>query len=359
MLLPYLTVCIVFLEFAYGQNVRTPTISYISQEQIVNIGGTVQMECSVQYATDFPVVWMKLDQNGQQSTPLTHGSSLILNDNRFSLRTDAASSTYTLQIRDIQEADAGIYQCGVLISVSNRITAQVPLVVRMPPVISDNSTRSVVKSEGEYAKLECYAGGFPPPRISWRRQNNAVLPTGGAIYRGNVIEINNITKEHRGTYYCVAENFVGKGQRRNIAVEVEFAPVVTATRPRLGQALSYDMVLECRVEAFPAPAISWHKDNFQLSNNQHYKISNFATADELTITTLRVVTIEKKQYGEFTCRAANKLGVSQAKVELFEMFVPVCPPACGQTIYSGGKDVQARLSPILLLVPLTLPLYTR
>lgn len=57
----------------------------------------------------------------------------------------------------------------------------------------------------------------------------------------------------------------------NIAVEVEFKPVVTVPRPRLGQALQYDMDLECHIEAYPPPAITWHKDGVQLSNNQHYR----------------------------------------------------------------------------------------
>lgn len=57
----------------------------------------------------------------------------------------------------------------------------------------------------------------------------------------------------------------------NIAVEVEFAPVVTVPKPRLGQALQYDMDLECHVEAYPPPAIVWVKDDVQLSNNQHYR----------------------------------------------------------------------------------------
>lgn len=126
-----------------------------------------------------------------------------------------------------------------------------------------------------------------------------------------------IRKEDRGTYYCVAENNVGRGARRNINVEVEFAPVITAPRPRLGQALQYDMDLECHVEAYPPPAIIWLKDDVQLSNNQHYSISHFATADEYTDTTIRVITIEKRQYGEYVCRAANKLGTSETKIELF------------------------------------------
>lgn len=131
------------------------------------------------------------------------------------------------------------------------------------------------------------------------------------------MKISAIRKEDRGTYYCVAENGVGRGARRNINVEVEFAPVITAPRPRLGQALQYDMDLECHVEAYPPPAIIWLKDDVQLSNNQHYSISHFATADEYTDTTIRVITIEKRQYGEYVCRAANKLGTAETKVELF------------------------------------------
>ncbi|XP_068621872.1 lachesin [Battus philenor] len=318
-----------------ASGLRTPTISHITQEQIRDIGGQVDLDCSVHYAQDYPVLWMKYDrQKTTEALPLSSNSGLIIRDSRFSMRFDAASATYTLSIKDIQETDAGWYQCQVLLSVSNKITAEVELQVRRPPIISDNSTRSLVASEGDSAQMECYAGGFPPPKISWRRENNAILPTGGSIYRGNVLKLNSVHKEDRGTYYCVAENGVGKGARRNINLEVEFAPVVSVPRPRLGQALQYDMDLECHVEAYPPPAISWLKDEVQLSNNQHYRISHFATADEFTDTTLRVITIEKRQYGLFTCKAQNKLGTDEGQVELFETIIPVCPPACGQSRYS-------------------------
>lgn len=67
-------------------------------------------------------------------------------------------------------------------------------------------------------------------QVSWRRENYAVLPTGGSQYRGNILTIPSVSKDDRGTYYCVAENGVGKGKRRNIAVEVEFSPVITVPR---------------------------------------------------------------------------------------------------------------------------------
>lgn len=351
-MLTYLCLVVTLLPAVLSQ--RTPTISHITQEQIKDIGGVVDLECSVQYAQDYPVLWMKISA-GRTSDPLaiSTGPSLIIRDTRFALRYDPSSSTYTLQIKDIQETDAGIYQCQVIISLSNKESADVLLQVRRPPVISDNSTRSVIVSEGQQVTLECYASGYPPPKISWRRENNAILPTGGSIYRGNVLKIISVKKEDRGTYYCVAENGVGKGTRRNINVEVEFSPVIQVPRPRLGQALQYDMDLECHVEAYPPPAIVWIKedDDTQLTNNQHFSVSHFATADEFTDTTLRVITIEKRQFGNYICKARNKLGSAEAKVHLFETVVPVCPPACGQAGYSSASATDKSVV-LFLLVPI-------
>lgn len=157
---------------------RTPSISHITQEQIKDIGGTVQLDCSVQYASEFSVTWTKTNAQRTDTVFLSTGSSLVLKDTRFSLRYDLASSTYTMQIKDIQETDAGIYSCQVVLSVTNKISADVVLSVRRPPVISDNSTQSLVASEGNSVQMECYAGGYPHPTITWRRENNAILPTG-------------------------------------------------------------------------------------------------------------------------------------------------------------------------------------
>lgn len=162
---------------------RTPSISHITQEQIKDIGGTVELECSVQYAKEYTVLWTKtMRDRGSDTVFLSTGSSLVIKDSRFALRYDPASSTYTLQIKDIQETDAGFYSCQVVLSVTNKISADVELSVRRPPVIADNSTQSLVVSEGKSVQMECYAGGYPHPTITWRRENNAILPTGKINY---------------------------------------------------------------------------------------------------------------------------------------------------------------------------------
>ena len=58
---------------------------------------------------------------------------------------------------------------------------------------------------------------------------------------GNVLVIHNIKKEDRGMYYCVATNGVTEGTRRNVAVEVEFPPVISVPRPDVRQVGTYSL----------------------------------------------------------------------------------------------------------------------
>lgn len=349
-----------------GQS-RRPTISFISQPEIVtDIGGTVELKCSVQYAGDYPVIWMKLDDDdgsGNNDLTITSGTTLILVNERFNIDLDKVSSTYTLRIRDIQETDGAIYQCQVLISLTDKETAEVPLIVRRPPIISDNSTRSVVVVEGQTVELKCFASGYPPPEVYWRRQDNAPLPKNeqgvqSSILAGNILSFANVTKLHRGTYYCVATNVVGQGARRNVDVEVEFKPEMKIPRKRLGQALQFDMDLECHIEAYPPPAIRWYDGEGRLiKNNQHFRISHFAFDDEYTNTILRVITIEKIQYANYTCEAENKLGKATGHVVLFETVVPICPPACDGYSYISGQD-SVRVNMLYFWTILVIPFAT-
>merc|ERR1712012_705593 len=179
----------VLVSSVSGQG-RRPTISFITQPEIVtDIGGDVEMKCSIQYASDYPVIWMKLDSvDRNNDLTVTVGNTLILKDPRFNIDLDKDTSTYTLRISDIQETDGAEYQCQVLVALTDKVEAVVPLYVRRPPIISDNSTRSVITWEGNRVVLKCYASGYPPPEIYWRRQNNHRLPgERGLIYKGNVL----------------------------------------------------------------------------------------------------------------------------------------------------------------------------
>lgn len=145
---------------------------------MADVGSSVELTCSVQYGTEYSVIWLKTGKNRNDQIFLSTGTSLVVKESRFALLYDGASATYIVLIKDLQETDAGTYQCEVVLSVNNKISAETRLEVRRPPVITDNSTQSVVTKSGESILLECYATGYPPPKIVWRRENNALLPTG-------------------------------------------------------------------------------------------------------------------------------------------------------------------------------------
>lgn len=320
---------------------QNPSISYITKEVYANIGDTVDLHCSVHYAANYPILWVKINQdNPGHNLIISSSSTQIVPDQRYSIRHDEASSTYTLQITKIQETDTGRYQCQVLIASLSKITDDAWIHVRIPPVILDNSTQSVATTSGAAVLLSCYATGFPQPKISWRRENNDILPTGGAVYRGNILNIHNITKHDRGTYYCIADNGVGKGARRHVGVEVEFAPVVSLPKENYGQAPDYDVDLYCQIEAFPEPSILWLKDRHQVFDNQrNHHISIITSASGFTETRLRIKSVDREDYGEYICKAINKLGHDQKKVTLYETLEVQCPPACG--LLSGSSPLQA------------------
>lgn len=103
------------------------------------------------------------------------------------------------------------------------------------------------------------------------REYDAILPAGGNLFQGNILKINEVEKQDRGLYYCIADNGIGKPDRRAVNFEVEFSPKIVIPRPRVAQAIDYDIELECRVEAYPAPTVVWFKNGVQLYSEGDYR----------------------------------------------------------------------------------------
>jgi len=74
-------------------------ISHITQQRITDIGDTTELTCTVLYASDFNILWIKVDKE-RSTEPVTFssGSTLIIRDSRLSLRYDVHSNSYSLQV---------------------------------------------------------------------------------------------------------------------------------------------------------------------------------------------------------------------------------------------------------------------
>lgn len=325
-------ICLLFILNSVNCQQREPSISYISPEQEKDVGSSASFDCSVMNEGGRSVIWQKSNPlKPSSSTPVTNGGHLMVPElgRKYEIkRTEdkpTSTVTYQLKVKDIKVKDAGVYQCLVMDPPNDSITKEVSLQVRQSPVISENSTKTITAEEGKMVRLECLASGYPPPKITWKRKNSAVKPTGAQTTNEQVFRFQSVSRTDRGVYYCTADNGIGKNVTREMIMEVEFKPVITVPEARIGQSLKYDIDLVCRIEAYPSPTITWYKDGIQLNSNEHYSISQAVKASEYaghTDAVIRVLSIEKHQYGRYECKAVNQLGVASATVELFESKEP-------------------------------------
>jgi len=70
----------------------------------------------------------------------------------------------------------------------------------------------------------------------------------------------------------MADNGIGKPTQHRIAIQVEFAPIITVSKHNLRQSLYNNIDISCDVEAYPSPAIVWMNNQVQLSNNQYFRL---------------------------------------------------------------------------------------
>jgi len=313
-----------------GQN--TPSIGFISPDVITDIGGTAELTCRIQNENPemkYPVMWMRLE-NGKNPSPLpiSSGDSLLLSsDRRFKLDVDEDESSYTITIKDIRKADAGKYQCQVLITSDGSITEDVELKIKLQPVITKNSLSPTKDAqEGETVELGCEATGFPIPKITWTRQDGSLLPNGKASFVSSRMIIQKVRREDRGIYVCTADNGVGKAQNRKTHLNIEFSPKIKVPSPRIPQALYHEALLSCEIKASPSPVMYWKKNNKTIDNDANHQISHFALADEMTVTKLKVQINSKKEFGLYTCAANNRHGRDAQDMELYESKLPIMTP---------------------------------
>ncbi|KAK7575954.1 hypothetical protein V9T40_012240 [Parthenolecanium corni] len=219
-----LLVSAVICLYCLSQAEETPEIVEITNDQALNTGDSVEVSCSVRNSQDYPVMWQKVDPDRPGDGPIfiSKGPTTLIPDSRFSLSStpNRSISTYKLQISNIQRSDAGIYKCVISLSTNNSISKEVKLDVYSPPLIHHNSGLMMVVKELDPVIMMCSTGGTPEPLTWWKREDNAILPTGGTVYRGNVLKINSVKQEYGGTYLCTADNGVGEAAKSRIFLKV-------------------------------------------------------------------------------------------------------------------------------------------
>ncbi|XP_030374292.1 protein amalgam [Scaptodrosophila lebanonensis] len=306
----------------------TPVISHISKDVVASVGDNVEFNCTVEQLGQMTVSWAKrANESDANSVVLSVNGMSTLPDSRYSVEqqkdASSGSATYTLRMERIEASDMGLYECQVLVSATNKVTRKLNLLIKTPPVISEQTPRTTLVTEGQNLEVTCHANGFPKPTISWAREHNAIMPAGGHVLADPTLRIKTVHRLDRGGYYCIAENGEGQPDKRLVRVEVEFRPQIAVQRPKVAQMLGHSVELECLVEGSPAPAVVWYRNGVKLQSDRQHEIANTASSFETTTSVLRIASVSEGDFGDYYCNATNKLGHADARLHLFQPVIPV------------------------------------
>ncbi|KAL1506126.1 hypothetical protein ABEB36_005549 [Hypothenemus hampei] len=210
--------------------------------------------------------------------------------------------------------EAGKYTCFAENGVGNAGEKEIELDVLYGPIVI-LETKTKEAEEGESVSIKCNVTANPSPEtIEWLKDGKPDFRKSGAN-----LEINRVTAEDSGTYFCRAVNRLspsGHGTRKTervgnatIALLVRHRPGrarVSPSRPIVSEGGAVTLSCTATPPGWPAPQYRWIK----IASDGQTKI--LATGSKYTIANANL-----EAEGTYNCQATNELGLGEmASVDL-------------------------------------------
>ena len=88
---------------------------------------------------------------------------------------------------------------------------------------------------------------------------------------------------------------------------------------------------------------------------QIYAVDNgYITADDFTETSVRIKKMGRRQLGNYTCRAQNKLGNTEKVFRVYESYVPNCEVGLCGDFSSGSSGIFQSVFTMLITLSILL-----
>ncbi|KAF7689219.1 hypothetical protein HF521_012572 [Silurus meridionalis] len=187
------------------------------------------------------------------------------------------------------------------------------------PVVSVEP-RSVSVNQDETVSLRCrVTSGAQPIQLVWKRSNNQPLADNVKVGPdGSVLTVASARPSNQGQYRCIATNAQGKGAIMVTLVVKQPAKVRVTPSGQVQVKVGGVASLHCHASGKPRPSISWFKQE------AGREIALVSTETDTSLTA-KVSVSAVQDGGTFVCRAQNKDGMSEEKVELKVKAEPSSP----------------------------------
>lgn len=167
--------------------------------------------------------------------------------------------------------------------------------------------------KGSDVSFETRVKGFPTPRVNWYKGSIRIYP--GDRYEiskspdstSHTLVIKDLEKDDEGSYKCEASNQVGQSTcRTELTIrEKQCAPYspydVDQGQINISEGDELNLILPVR--AYPAPKVTWYKDDERLRDSVKIRLKSREDSQHLLIPSF-----ELQHTGMYKCEVKNPLG---------------------------------------------------
>jgi len=251
----------------------------------------------------------------------------------------AVGSEFTLD--SVRLNNAGKYLCQPSNDLGEGTVASIVVEVFQSPKIITQLQPQIIKRAGDTGfHITCSAVGKPKPQVKWFKDGKEILDSESNMYQiatseqetianmaFNVlstlkyvgperISANQLMPTDRGHYSCQFNNEVGDAETI-MFLRIEHSPDVVHQHNKVAFDLGETAIIDCRMQAFPAPRFDWSFGNSILqSDRQFYETNTTSIGDDIYEGELRINTVVETSYGDYICKGINSMGAKRTIIKL-------------------------------------------
>ncbi|NXN40815.1 CNTN5 protein, partial [Rhinoptilus africanus] len=177
-------------------------------------------------------------------------------------------SQAVLEIPNVQLEDAGMYECKAENSRGRNVFRGQLQVYTYPHWVEKLNDTQL--DSGDQLRWECKATGKPRPTYRWLKNGVPLWPQSRIDMVNGVLMIHSVNLSDAGMYQCLAENKYGTIYASAELKILASAPVFPLNQRRKSIIVTkgQEVLIECKPQASPKPAITWKKGDKALRESK-------------------------------------------------------------------------------------------
>ena len=239
----------------------------------------------------------------------------LLQDSFSLLSSDKKGSNLT--ITKVKYEDAGHYVCQLGTN-ANCQSISCPIVYFDVKVDEASKIERSPKdklqtaTKGENITFSCNPTGGMEAKVTWTRdlRHKQKFPDGNSTIESTEIYLENVNKDHAGSYKCTARNQTGGFiQQEKFFLDVkQYAPDIKIDKEFIDAVENEDIEVTCLIDASPKANVTWFKDSIEIIEDEKkftHNGDNYA---------LFIPSLSFSDSGNYECQAWNSEGKKSSKM---------------------------------------------